>query len=148
MATEAGVTELQHVLVLSDDIDRAAAFYERALGLRVGPRPPFDFTGYWLYAGQRPCLHIADRTSYRAHARGYGLEVPERVEGPGPVDHIAFGAEDYRAACERLTGAGVQPVCRQVAGGGPRQLFFFDPDGLRVEINVTGSPGEEVGADG
>ena len=142
------MTELQHVLVLSDDIDRAADFYERALGLRTGERPPFDFTGYWLYAGVRPCLHIADRTSYRAHAEGYGLEVPAQVHGPGPVDHIAFGADDYQAAYERLTHAGVQPVCRQIAGGGPRQLFFFDPDGLRVEINVVESSAEEVGADG
>ena len=136
MAAGLGVTELQHVLVLSDDIDGAADFYERALGLRVGERPPFDFTGYWLYAGDTPCLHIADRGSYRAHAAGYGLEVPERIDGPGPVDHIAFGAEDYQAAHQRLTSAGIEPICRQIAGGGPRQLFFFDPDGLRVEINV------------
>ncbi len=143
MAAALGVTELQHVLVLSDDIDRAADFYERALGLRVGERPPFDFTGYWLYAGVTPCLHIADRRSYRAHAAGYGLEVPERIDGPGPVDHIAFGADDYQAAYERLTSAGIEPTCRQIAGGGPRQLFFFDPEGLRVEINVR-----EAGADG
>ena len=34
----AGVSELEHVLVLSDDIEAARAFYERAVGLRTGDR--------------------------------------------------------------------------------------------------------------
>ena len=40
MSAGLGVTELEHVLVLSADIDRAREFYERALGLRAGDRPP------------------------------------------------------------------------------------------------------------
>ncbi|HEY3728489.1 MAG TPA: VOC family protein [Solirubrobacteraceae bacterium] len=141
------VTELQHVLVLSDDIDRACEFYEHAVGLRAGERPAFDFTGYWMYAGSTPCLHIADRASYRAHALTLGLEVPERISGPGQVDHIAFGATDYEAFSERLARAGVQPLRREIPGGGPRQLFFFDPDGQRIEINFLG-PSREAGGDG
>ena len=54
----------------------------------------------------------------------------------GQVDHIAFGATDYDAVAERLVRAGVEPVRRQIPGGGPRQFFFDDPDGQRVEINV------------
>jgi catechol 2,3-dioxygenase-like lactoylglutathione lyase family enzyme len=141
------VTELQHVLVLSDDIDRSREFYERAVGLRAGERPAFEFTGYWMYAGSTPCLHIADRASYRAHARKLGLEVPKRISGPGQVDHIAFGATDYQEVSERLASAGVQPMRREVPDGGPRQLFFFDPDGQRVEINVIESS-QEGGGDG
>jgi catechol 2,3-dioxygenase-like lactoylglutathione lyase family enzyme len=130
------VSELEHVLVLSDDIETASRFYERALGLRIGDRPPFEFTGYWLYAGDVPCLHIADRTSYRAHAQTLGLSVPAVAGGAGPVDHIAFAATDYDALTERLAAAGIKPVRNDVPDGGPRQLFFSDPDGLRVEINV------------
>jgi catechol 2,3-dioxygenase-like lactoylglutathione lyase family enzyme len=136
MTGSAGVTELEHVLVLSDDIERAREFYERAVGLRVGPRPPLEFAGYWLYAGATPCLHIADRTAYRAHAQTLGLGVAERAEGRGPVDHLAFGAADYEQVSRRLAGCGVAPVRNDVPGGGPRQLFFDDPDGVRVEINV------------
>jgi catechol 2,3-dioxygenase-like lactoylglutathione lyase family enzyme len=135
MSGSLGVTELQHVLVLSDDIDRAREFYEQVLGLRAGDRPTFGFTGYWMYAGDTPCLHIADRASYRTHAEGIGLEVPQRISGPGQVDHIAFGASDYDAVSDRLARAGVTSVRRQIPGGGPRQLFFEDPDGQRLEIN-------------
>jgi catechol 2,3-dioxygenase-like lactoylglutathione lyase family enzyme len=130
------VTELEHVLVLSSDIDRARSFYEGALGLRAGARPPLEFTGYWLYAGATPCLHIADRASYRAHARTLGLNVPERADGAGPVDHLAFAAGDYEALARRLAALGIEPVRNDVPGGGPRQLFIDDPDGVRVEINV------------
>jgi len=137
----AGVSELEHVLVLSDDIDAARRFYESALGLRTGDRPPLQFDGYWLYAGSVACLHIADRASYRAHAATLGLSVSARAgevggSGSGPVDHIAFNASDYDAVTDRLASAGIEPVRNDVPGGGPRQLFFYDPEGLRVEINV------------
>ncbi|MGA9857205.1 MAG: VOC family protein [Solirubrobacteraceae bacterium] len=132
------MSELEHVLVLCDDIDRAREFYEHALGLQAGARPPLQFDGYWLYAGQVPCLHIANRTSYRRHAETLGLAVAGRAGAPGagPVDHIAFRGGDYAALSERLERAGIEPVRNDVPGGGPRQLFFNDPDGLRVEINV------------
>jgi len=141
MSRKLGVSELEHVLVLSDDIDRTRDFYEQALGLRAGDRPPFPFTGYWLYAGERPCLHIAGRASYRRHALTLGLAVAEQAGGAdgvaaGPVDHIAFRAADYDAVTARLAAAGIEPVRNDVPGGGPRQLFFGDPDGLRIEINV------------
>jgi catechol 2,3-dioxygenase-like lactoylglutathione lyase family enzyme len=133
-----GVSELEHVLVLSDDIDAARDFYERAVGLRTGDRPPLEFAGYWLYAGSAPCLHIADRAAYEAHAETLGLTVAGARDRSraGPVDHIAFTAADYAAVSERLARAGIKPVRNDVPGGGPRQLFFDDPDGLRVEINV------------
>jgi catechol 2,3-dioxygenase-like lactoylglutathione lyase family enzyme len=138
MTSELGGSELEHVLVLTDDIERTRDFYERTVPLRAGPRPPLGFAGYWLYAGDRPCLHIADRGSYRAHALTLGLDVGERPgpPGTGPIDHLAFSATDYAAVSRRLAAAGIEPVRNDVPGGGPRQLFFSDPDGLRVEINV------------
>jgi catechol 2,3-dioxygenase-like lactoylglutathione lyase family enzyme len=146
MNADTGVTELEHVLVLSADIERSRDFYERALGMQAGDRPPFQFTGYWLYASGRPCLHIADRASYRAHVRTLGLDVPSVASGPGPVDHIAFRAADYEALERRLAALAVRPVRNQVPNGGPRQLFFDDPDGTRIEINVT-APTTKAGLD-
>jgi catechol 2,3-dioxygenase-like lactoylglutathione lyase family enzyme len=142
MNTTPGVSALDHVLVLSDDIERSREFYEDAVGLRVGARPPLEFDGFWLYAGERPCLHIAHRGSYRAHAQTLGLTVGEQAGGPGPVDHIAFVAPDYDAVCQRLERCDLQPVRNDVPGGGPRQFFFFDPDGARVEINVPANASE------
>lgn len=130
-----GIRALAHVLVLSDDIDRARDFYERALGLAVGPRPPLPFAGYWLYAGDDCCLHLAERGAYRAHSASLGLAVPASVDGPGPVDHVAFSAGDYAAVRARLRDGGIAAVENR-APGGPVQLFVDDPDGQRVEISI------------
>jgi catechol 2,3-dioxygenase-like lactoylglutathione lyase family enzyme len=41
------VTAIEHVLVLSDDIDRTRDFYCDVVGLEVGERPPLEFPGDW-----------------------------------------------------------------------------------------------------
>ena len=132
------IRSIDHVLVLSDDIERTREFYCGALGLRVGDRPALEFAGYWLYTGAEDgsaCLHIAERRSYAAHAAKLGLGVPDRDPGAGPVDHVAFSAGDYRGVVERLERSGVRAVTNAVPGG-PRQVFIEDPNGVRVEISV------------
>jgi catechol 2,3-dioxygenase-like lactoylglutathione lyase family enzyme len=129
------VTSIEHVLVLSDDIDATRDFYCAVLGLAVGERPPLAFPGYWLYAGTTACVHVAERRPYATHAAGLGLMVPDRDPGVGPVDHIAFTAGDYDELVERLERRGVAAVTNAVPGG-PRQVFIEDPNGVRVEINV------------
>jgi catechol 2,3-dioxygenase-like lactoylglutathione lyase family enzyme len=127
---------MEHVLVLSEDIEETRDFYSRVVGLRTGERPPLEFPGYWLYAGSTPCLHIAQRQAYSAHAARLGLTVPGQAPGPGPVDHIAFNGSDYEAISARLESNGVPAVLNDIPNGGPRQLFIEDPNGVRIEINV------------
>lgn len=129
---------LEHALVLSDEIDGTRDFYRDVVGLRVGPRPPLEFPGHWLY-GDAPvaCLHVAARGPYLAHAAalGLGATAPGQRAGSGAVDHLAFTESDYEAAIARILAAGITPV-RNAVPGGPRQLFIEDPNGVRVEINV------------
>jgi catechol 2,3-dioxygenase-like lactoylglutathione lyase family enzyme len=129
-----GITAIAHVTLLSDDIDATRDFYCATLGLCAGERPPLPFPGHWLYADGAPLLHIADRAVYHEHARSIGLPAPAAA-GP-PVDHIAFAASDYEAASARLERRGVAAVRNTVPGVGLRQLFFSDPDGVRIEIGV------------
>jgi catechol 2,3-dioxygenase-like lactoylglutathione lyase family enzyme len=130
------VIDMEHVLVLSEDIEATRDFYCHVVGLELGARPPLEFPGYWLYAGSVPCLHVADRHAYLRHAASLGLVVAQEPPGAGPVDHIAFNASDYDEACSRLERGGVTAVENTVPGAGLRQLFFDDPNGVRVEINV------------
>lgn len=130
------VTELAHVLLLSDDIDATRDFYCRAVGLTVGERPPLEFPGYWLYLEGKPCLHIADREIYTAHARSVGLREPDQEARR--VDHIAFAASDYDEAAAVLDREGIAVVRNSIPQSRVRQLFFSDPEGNRIEINVLG----------
>ena len=129
------VTGMEHVLVLSDDIEATREFYCQVVGLRVGERPALEFPGYWLYAGATPCLHIAERRPYLTHAAWLGLATSREPPGLSPVDHIAFGASDYESVNERIERWGLSAV-RNLVPGGPRQLFIEDPNGVRIEINV------------
>jgi catechol 2,3-dioxygenase-like lactoylglutathione lyase family enzyme len=121
---------LEHVLVLTDDLEASKDFYCEALGLEVGERPPLEFPGFWLYLDGVPCLHLAERAAYEAHAAALGLRV-----GPA-VDHVALGGTDYDEAAARLRAAGVDAVENSVPGAGLRQLFVTDPNGVRIELNL------------
>jgi catechol 2,3-dioxygenase-like lactoylglutathione lyase family enzyme len=132
------LTGIQHFLVLTDQLEATRDFYVEALGLREGERPPLEFEGHWLYVGDEPCVHIADRRTYAAHARTLGLDVSESAAPGGAVDHIAFGADGYDEAAARLLRAGIEMVENEVPAAGLRQIFVEDPNGVRVEINFSG----------
>src|SRR5215218_10913014 len=76
------LTKLEHVLVLTEDIEATRDFYRDALGLEQGERPPLEFPGYWLYAGGVPCVHVAERAAYEAHSESIGIPASKL-----PVDH-------------------------------------------------------------
>jgi catechol 2,3-dioxygenase-like lactoylglutathione lyase family enzyme len=130
------ILDLEHFLVLTDDLDGTRDFYDEALGLTVGPRPPLGFPGYWLYAGRVPCVHIAEWASYLAHSTAAGIGVSTRAPGTGPVDHIAFNAVDCEAVKARLSAHGVKFAENSVPAARLTQLFLHDPNGVKVEINV------------
>jgi catechol 2,3-dioxygenase-like lactoylglutathione lyase family enzyme len=122
---------LEHVLVLTDDLEATKAFYCDVLGFEAGERPPLEFPGYWLYLDRTAWVHIADRAAYTAHAAGLDLEGTA-----GPIDHVALAAGDYEALVARLDAAGVRRVSNDVPSAGIRQLCFDDPNGVRIELNV------------
>jgi catechol 2,3-dioxygenase-like lactoylglutathione lyase family enzyme len=123
------VAGLDHFLVLTDDIDATRDFWCEALDLEVGERPPLEFAGYWLYAGGVPCVHVAERTSFDAHSQRIGI-----AAASGPVEHVAFGADDYERVVARLRAGGIDSAANEVPG--MRQLFLEDPNGVKIEINV------------
>jgi catechol 2,3-dioxygenase-like lactoylglutathione lyase family enzyme len=131
------LTGVQHLLVLTDELEATRDFYRDALGLQEGERPPLEFDGHWLYLGDVACVHVADRRSYAAHAGTLGLAVTRTATGGGAVDHVAFGADDYEEISERLREAGIEAIENEVPAAGLRQIFFEDPNGVRIEVNVS-----------
>ncbi len=127
---------IEHYLVLTDDMEGTRDFYVNALGMHVGPRPPLEFPGYWVYAGEIPCIHIAEWRTYTEHSNRNGVPVSTRAGGTGPVDHIAFHARDYDEIVARLERSGVPAQRSDPPGGFLRQLFLADPNGVKIEINV------------
>jgi catechol 2,3-dioxygenase-like lactoylglutathione lyase family enzyme len=123
------VAALNHLLVLTDDIDATRDFWCGALELEVGERPQLGFDGYWLYGGGVPCVHVAERASFDEHSERIGI-----APAPGPVEHVAFSADDYDGIVARLRDGGIDAAPNTVPG--MRQLFLEDPNGVKIEINV------------
>ena len=115
---------MNHFTVLTDDVAKTVRFYGEVLGLFPGERPNFDFPGAWLYAEDRPILHIVGGRSRDALKAGV-------------IDHIAFSARGLAATIAKLTAHDVEHICRQQAGSGVWQVFFFDPNGARVELDFA-----------
>jgi catechol 2,3-dioxygenase-like lactoylglutathione lyase family enzyme len=130
------LTQLEHYLVLTDDLDATRDFYRDALGLREGARPPLGFPGYWLYVGEVPCIHIAEWNTYRTHSIAAGISVSTPAPGTGPLDHIAFNAVELSAVKARLSAHKIDYTVNVVPAAGLTQLFLRDPNGLKIEINV------------
>ena len=124
------ITQLEHFLVLTDDIEVTRRFYCDALGLAVGPRPPLAFAGYWLYVGNTPCVHVAERASYERHSAtvgiprkspdGYYEEVPNSVR-------ISYGGAFVHAASWSVRDQGVRNVSHGCVNISPADAaWFFD----------------------
>jgi catechol 2,3-dioxygenase-like lactoylglutathione lyase family enzyme len=120
------ITGMNHFTVLTDDVDRTIDFYRSTMALEPGPRPDLGFPGAWLYCGGQAVLHII------------GGRSKDQLR-PGVLDHMAFSATGLAATLARLDALGIHYAHRQQAGYGTWQVFFFDPNGARVELDFDPS---------
>ncbi len=118
------VTTMNHFTILTDDVPRTVRFYADLLGLEDGPRPAFAFPGAWLYAGGSPILHVIG-------------ERPKSELRAGVIDHMAFTASGLAATVSKLKERSIDYDLRRLVGRGQWQLFFFDPNGARVELDFA-----------
>lgn len=115
---------MNHFTITAEDRDQTLGFYCGLLGFVEGHRPDLGFPGAWLYApgGGSAILHIYwDR--------------PMPSGRTGVIDHMAFTASDLKAVKRRFDDAGVKYDLRQQAGAGTWQLFSYDPNGAKVELD-------------
>jgi len=126
------VDMLEHFTVRCTSLERTRDFYSEIVGLRVGPRPEFDFAGYWLYQGDQPVVHLVledQRDDARASSAG-----PDT----GALDHIAFRAQDLAGTRALLHAKGIVFKEAPVPGRPVHQVFVRDPDGVLIELNFRG----------
>ena len=57
----------------------------------------------------------------------------------GVIDHMAFSGQGLNAAVDKLKQRGVKFELRRLPHYGTWQLFFFDPNNARVEIDFDKS---------
>jgi catechol 2,3-dioxygenase-like lactoylglutathione lyase family enzyme len=116
------ISGMNHFTVLAEDLDATLAFYVDLLGLEKGYRPPLGFPGAWLYSNGQALLHIIA-----------GRPLP--AQRAGVLDHMAFSATDLGGTVKKLEARGIEYTLRRQAEANTWQLFCFDPNGARVELD-------------
>ncbi len=134
---------LEHILIQTADMDATREFYTKVLGMHVGPSPDFKFPVFWLYIGDKDVIHVtAGGANTSDNRKQYLGQQSEAVSGSGVIDHLAFRCTGLPEMMEHLTGLNIDFKRRMVNDQGLFQLFFMDPNGVKIELNFSNA---EVG---
>ena len=144
------LSHIEHFLVAADDIDATRDWYARVLGMRAGPHPDFGFPVHWMYIGDVDVVHIGPsaKAAGEAQKRYLGRTSQDTGAGTGAIDHIAFRATGLPAMLEHLREQGVAFSQRRANGQALFQVFFQDPNGIKIELNFAAAEAEGVEASG
>lgn len=129
------VLALDHVNIITADLDGTAQWYTDLLGLerRDAPPPLTAAEAQWMYDGSgRAVVHINSLDCPRFY---------DRTVAPGPtgsIHHVALACAGHDALLARLRERGLDFACNRVAAIGLRQVFTLDPNGVLLELNFFG----------
>ena len=132
------LSHIEHFLLQTADMEGTRKWYVEVLGMRVGPSPDFKFPVFWLYLGDKDVVHVTEGgKGVSENRRKYVGQQSDAVSGTGVVDHIAFRATGLRDMLAHLKSLGIDFKQRRVDDQGLYQLFMFDPNGVKVELNYA-----------
>ena len=123
---------LDHVNVRTANLEAMVDWYCTMLGMTNGDRPPFRFPGAWLYAGNKPVLHLIGVD-----------EEPASVEPK--IEHFAMSATGLQAFIDRLDDAKQEYEPRRVPGYGILQINLHDVDGNHIHIDFSAAEADAAG---
>ena len=116
---------LNHVSMAVQDVERSATFYSKLLDLKVVSRPG------------NGGINLGLGTSF------LGLY---KLANPGTLNHCCLGVDNYDP--ERIAAALQQQGIRATIDRNPAnrtsggdQLYFVDPDGIRMQLAANGYQG-------
>jgi catechol 2,3-dioxygenase-like lactoylglutathione lyase family enzyme len=140
------VSHIEHLLVVADDIDATRDWYARVLGMTSGPHPDFGFPVHWMYIGDVDVVHIGPsaKNANDIQKKYLGRTSQASAQGTGAIDHIAFRATGLKQTLQHLKNEGVPFSQRRANGQALFQLFFFDPNGIKIELNFDAAETEGI----
>ncbi|MEZ6044624.1 MAG: VOC family protein [Planctomycetaceae bacterium] len=125
------VKTIDHVTLVSKDMEKTRHFYVDILGMEDVPRPAFSFAGMWFQAGNT-MIHIIEEHAQSGPAGNQDVSGYTETR----THHFAFEVDDALAAEKVLREENVPIVCpAKQRPDGATQVFVLDPDGYVVELS-------------
>lgn len=120
------VTGLNHFNITASPalIEKVKMFYMDVVGLTVGPRAHLDHSGYWLYAGNQPILHLSARPNIGNSTAEY----------KSLFNHISLSCVGLKATVSKLSATKTPYQIVELLDVGQTQVFITDPAGIGVEL--------------
>ena len=140
------ISHIEHFLVAADDIDATRDWYARVLGMKSGPHPDFGFPVHWMYIGDVDVVHIGPSAKMAGdiQKKYLGRTSQGTTAGTGAIDHIAFRATGLRNMLQHLRAEKIPFTQRRANGQALFQVFFFDPNGIKIELNYAAAEAEGI----
>jgi catechol 2,3-dioxygenase-like lactoylglutathione lyase family enzyme len=129
------VNALDHVNIITADLDGTARFYAELLGLerRNAPPPLTPENAQWMYDGAgRAIIHI-NHTDCPRH-----FDRPIEPGPTGALHHVALNCSGFAETLARLEARGLAHRLNEVTAIGLRQIFTLDPNSVLLELNFFG----------
>lgn len=113
---------LDHVNILTANLEAMTAWYEHVLGLENGARPPFSIPGAWLYLDGFPIVHLVD--------------VAETADTRAPrLEHFAISGTGLKEFLSRLDAEEIAYTVDPVPEFPIVQINFHDPEGNHIHAD-------------
>jgi catechol 2,3-dioxygenase-like lactoylglutathione lyase family enzyme len=126
------VNALDHVNIITADLDGTARFYAELFGLerRDAPPPLTSDNAQWMHdAAGRAIVHVNSVDCPRFFER-------DITPGPtGALHHVALNCSGYEEIIGRLNARGFDYRVNVVEAISLRQVFTLDPHGVLLELN-------------
>ena len=139
------INKLDHVSIATDQLEDTKKFYCDLLGLKVGHRPKLKSSGYWLYSGEEPIIHLVETGSNldreiafsdnKKTARPLGNPEITDLSETGMDDHIAMTVEESAGLVNFMKENKIAYWDRLLADRELYQVFVRDPNGVIIELN-------------
>lgn len=124
------LSSVHHIAIIVSDIEKAREFYVEKLGFEVVRESYRKERDDWKLD-----LRVDEHTELEIFAE---KNPPKRVNRPEAcgLRHLAFRVESVEETVKELAEMGIEcePI-RTDSFTGEKMTFFFDPDGLPLEIH-------------
>ncbi|EHI74068.1 glyoxylase [Streptococcus criceti] len=130
------LTAIHHVAIIVSDYEKSRDFYVNQLGfevIRENHRPERHDYKLDLRCGNAELEIFGNKPSDPAYQAP-----PKRLSFPEAcgLRHLAFRVENIEAVVTELTSLGIESLpIRTDDFTGEKMTFFFDPDGLPLELH-------------